>query len=110
MVDGHGIVGDASTGACGGGDAGNFQRQIDSYFGPKIYFGVFFHEWRVISGRSLKSNISFANKAGVIFSFIAAVQGTILLVGAYIIFFVSKKDIIDDGMDKDFRRPRDERL
>jgi hypothetical protein len=70
--NGNPIVGYPQQGGCANGSPGAFFLAIDAYFSPKMYY------------------------AGVVFALIAAIQGTVLFVGFYVICFVSKKDVVGD--------------
>jgi hypothetical protein len=69
------LVGFPQLGGCGHGMVQNFINSIDSYFSPRMYY------------------------SGVVFALIAAVQGSVLFIGAYVICCVSRKDVI--GYDDD---------
>lgn len=71
------IVGFPQQGGCGRGTIQGFLTTIDSFFSPKMYY------------------------AGVVFALIAAIQGTVLFVGAYVICCVSRRDVLGDGDDDD---------
>lgn len=73
--NGKPIVGFPQIGGCGNGQPAAFWNSIDTYFSPKMYY------------------------AGVVFALIAAVQSTVLFVGFYVIFCVSRRDVMDDGDD-----------
>jgi hypothetical protein len=60
------------NGGCGNGKVAGFLNAVDSYFSPKMYY------------------------AGVVFALIAAIQGSVLVVGFYVICFVSKRDVMGD--------------
>jgi len=60
------IVGFADTGSCGGGDPGVFMTNISTYVGPKLYF------------------------VGVMFALITVIQSTVLFVGCFVLFCVSR--------------------
>jgi len=72
---GRPLVGYPQQGGCGQGRIQGFLSSVDSYFSPKMYY------------------------AGVVFALIAAVQGTVLIVGAYVICCVSRRDVIGDDDD-----------
>jgi len=74
---GHPLVGFPQSGGCGGGKISSFISDVDNYFSPKMYL------------------------IGVVFALIAAVQGSVIFVGLYIICFVSRKDI-DGDYDYDY--------
>jgi len=69
---GHPLVDYPQNGGCGNGKIAAFLTSVDTYFSPKMYY------------------------AGVVFAMIAAIQGTVLFVGFYVICFVSKRDVMGD--------------
>jgi len=72
---GRPLVDFPQNGGCGNGKVNAFLNSIDTYFSPKMYY------------------------AGVVFALIAAVQGSVLFVGFYVICFVSKRDVLGEDYD-----------
>lgn len=72
QAGGYPIVGYADQGGCARGNPQVFKQSIATYVGPKLYF------------------------VGVIFAVITVIQSTVLFVGSYVLFCVSRAPDVED--------------